>query len=253
MFEGSEVRIAGTSEAPLFCAIDICAVLGLSNSRVAVAALDEDERSKLNLPRQGETHFVTESGLYHLIFKSRKPAAKRFRRWVTEEVLPALRVQGRYEMIREADFVTLPEWLVVQGVDVSVHKDRARKLLTRAWESAKLLGYRGQKLNDESGLVLFPAEVLRLAEDRNLPEIFSKIEESKHVLIESVLNQMEAGREYTTEEMAILANFTGSEKKRQQDVGQLMRKLVGMEWHGAVVERVVKKRRVLFVLRDAEA
>ena len=94
MFEGHEVRMAGTPSNPLFIAKDVCDVLGLKNPSVVVAALDEDERAKLNLGRQGETNCVTESGLYHLVFKSRKAAAKRFRRWVTEEVLPELRKSG---------------------------------------------------------------------------------------------------------------------------------------------------------------
>jgi prophage antirepressor-like protein len=96
MFEGHEVRMAGTPSNPLFIAKDVCDVLGLKNPSVVVAALDEDERAKLNLGRQGETNCVTESGLYHLVFKSRKAAAKRFRRWVTEEVLPELRKSGSY-------------------------------------------------------------------------------------------------------------------------------------------------------------
>lgn len=58
--------------------------------------LDDDERTKLELGRQGETNFITESGLYAVILRSDKPNAKSFRRWVTSEVLPSIRKTGNY-------------------------------------------------------------------------------------------------------------------------------------------------------------
>lgn len=79
-----------------FCATDLCSVLELTNSRMVIQALDDDERCKFNLHRQGETWFVTESGLYALILRSRKPEARKFRKWITSEVLPALRKYGVY-------------------------------------------------------------------------------------------------------------------------------------------------------------
>lgn len=83
-----------------FCATDLCSVLELTNSRMAIQALDDDERCKFNLHRQGETWFVTESGLYALILRSRKPEARKFRKWITSEVLPALRKYGVYSTDR---------------------------------------------------------------------------------------------------------------------------------------------------------
>lgn len=68
----------------------------MSNSRIVADRLDEDERRKLNLPRQGETWFVTESGLYAVIVRSDKPNARKFRKWVTSEVLPSIRKTGSY-------------------------------------------------------------------------------------------------------------------------------------------------------------
>lgn len=95
-FDGHNVRVVGTPENPLFVAADVCAVLGLTNPTQAIAALDDDERSMLSIGRQGDTNVITESGLYHLIFKSRKESATRFRRWVTQEVLPEIRKTGSY-------------------------------------------------------------------------------------------------------------------------------------------------------------
>lgn len=102
-FDGHDVRVVGNPENPLFVAADVCAVLGIKNSRDAVASLDPDERASVALTDTSESsrnsitvQAVTESGLYHLIFKSRKESAKRFRRWVTEEVLPSIRKEGFY-------------------------------------------------------------------------------------------------------------------------------------------------------------
>lgn len=81
-----------------FNATHVCEALGMTNVTVSIESLDEDERSKFNLGRQGETWFVNESGLYHLIFKSRKPFAKKFRKWVTSEVLPSIRRTGTYTL-----------------------------------------------------------------------------------------------------------------------------------------------------------
>eukprot|EP00112_Aurelia_sp_Birch-Aquarium-sp1_P007750 Seg18458.1 transcript_id=Seg18458.1/GoldUCD/mRNA.D3Y31 product="putative protein" protein_id=Seg18458.1/GoldUCD/D3Y31 len=103
LFGEKPVRTAGTPESPLFVAKDVCDVLDVKNSRDAISALDEDEiasvaisdtssSSRKSVPMQ----VVTESGLYHLIFKSRKKQAQKFRRWVTEEVLPQIRQQGSY-------------------------------------------------------------------------------------------------------------------------------------------------------------
>ncbi len=84
---------------PWFVARDVCRVLELEKYRDAVARLDEDERGSvlvdtLGGPQQMAT--ISESGLYALIFRSRKPEARRFRKWVTAEVLPALRKKGHY-------------------------------------------------------------------------------------------------------------------------------------------------------------
>ena len=94
--EFGEVRTVLVNDEPMFCLIDICKALELSNSRIVADRLDEDERRKLDLPRQGETWFVTESGLYAVILRSDKPNAKKFRKWVTSEVLPSIRRTGSY-------------------------------------------------------------------------------------------------------------------------------------------------------------
>lgn len=94
--EFGEIRTIIKDNEPMFCLADVCKALELTNSRVVADRLEEDERCKLNLPRQGETWFITESGLYAVILRSDKPNAKQFRKWVTSEVLPSIRKHGIY-------------------------------------------------------------------------------------------------------------------------------------------------------------
>lgn len=82
-------------------AADVCAVLEHVNSRDAISHLDDDEKGVAIIDTLGgaqEMNVVNESGIYNLIFTSRKPQAKAFQRWVTGEVLPPLRKTGRYQL-----------------------------------------------------------------------------------------------------------------------------------------------------------
>ena len=97
--EFGEVRTAVVNDEPMFCLIDICKALEIKNATDVAKRLDEDELTRLNLgSRAGETNFITESGLYAVILRSDKPNAKKFRKWVTSEVLPTIRKTGSYGM-----------------------------------------------------------------------------------------------------------------------------------------------------------
>nr|EGT0058719.1 anti-repressor protein [Serratia marcescens] len=98
----SNIRAVDIGGAPWFVATDVCDALRLSNPTMSLKALDEDERSKLNLGRQGEASIISESGLYTLILRCRDAVTPgtipyRFRKWVTSEVLPAIRQTGQYQ------------------------------------------------------------------------------------------------------------------------------------------------------------
>ena len=107
-FGKQQVRTLLIDELPWFVAADVCASLAIANVSLAVNGradretdgLDEDEKgiATVNTPSGAqEMLVVNESGLYALIFKSRKAEAKRFKKWVTAEVLPAIRKHGVYE------------------------------------------------------------------------------------------------------------------------------------------------------------
>lgn len=89
---------------PMFVAKDVCTALEVKNSRDAIARLDNDERGVVLIDTPGgeqQMQAVNEAGLYVLVLSSRKPEAKAFKRWVTHEVLPALRRDGGYMVARD--------------------------------------------------------------------------------------------------------------------------------------------------------
>lgn len=101
-FKGHSVRAISIEGEPWFVAADVCRALGHSNTTKALYALDEDERSNFKLGRQGAVNIINESGLYTLILRcddaiKKGSNAHAFRKWVTAEVLPSIRREGRYE------------------------------------------------------------------------------------------------------------------------------------------------------------
>ena len=125
-YQESLVRVCEKDGGPWFVAKDVCAVLGIVNHRHAVhgrpdrensTGLDDDERGVASVTTPSgmqEMTIISESGLYALIFKSRKPEAKAFRKWVTSEVLPALRKTGNYSLGEEKGLPEVPRLTVLQ-------------------------------------------------------------------------------------------------------------------------------------------
>ena len=96
---GYQIRGGLIDGEPYFVAKDVCDALGYSNSRQALAKLDDDEKGVRKIDTLGgdqEMAIVNESGLYSLILRSNKPEAKQFKKWVTSEVLPSIRKHGAY-------------------------------------------------------------------------------------------------------------------------------------------------------------
>lgn len=114
-----EIRTAGTSEEPLFCLSDVCSVLGLRQGDVK-QRLDDGVVSTQPiidaLGREQQANFVNEDGLYDVILDSRKPQAKAFRKWVTSEVLPAIRKTGGYIATKQDD---TPEEIMARALTIA--------------------------------------------------------------------------------------------------------------------------------------
>ena len=112
------IRTAGTVENPLFCLVDVCKALGLNAGHVK-ARLDKGVVSTDTLLTAGgrqKLNFVNEDGLYDVILDSRKPEAKAFRKWITAEVLPAIRKSGGY-VVAKAD--ETPEQIMARALKVA--------------------------------------------------------------------------------------------------------------------------------------
>jgi prophage antirepressor-like protein len=96
------VRVMDRNAGVWFVANDVCGALEINNPRDAISKLDEDEKGVVTTDTLGgrqQVSIISESGVYSLIFKSRKPSAVAFRKWVTGQVLPTIRQTGKYEAV----------------------------------------------------------------------------------------------------------------------------------------------------------
>lgn len=131
--ENAPIRVQVINGETWFVAKDVCDRLGLTNSRKALQSLDNDEKgvtTGYTLGGNQTMAIVNESGLYSLVFQSRKPGAKKFRKWVTMEVLPSIRKTGSYSVkpVRKrlpmpkyrseelgAFYSELPKWVTLEN------------------------------------------------------------------------------------------------------------------------------------------
>lgn len=120
-FVSNTLRVVMRDGNPWFVAADVCAALGISRTDDGVSRLDDDEKGAGSIRTPGgdqQMTVINESGLYSLILGSRKPEAKKFKKWVASEVLPAIRKTGRY--IAPTAEPTDP---VERYVDLTTHPD----------------------------------------------------------------------------------------------------------------------------------
>lgn len=131
--EFGEMRaILDENGEPWFVASDVCKSLEIKNTTDALKRLDEDEKSRFNLGLPGgATNVVNEYGLYNLILASRKKEAKQFRRWITHEVLPAIRKHGAYmtDGVIERT-LTDPDYLIMLATNLK--EEKAKRALAEA-------------------------------------------------------------------------------------------------------------------------
>ena len=98
-FEGKEVKIIQLFNEIYFVGKDVCTILELADVSKAISRLDEDEKLIRSLFLSGQNRevlLINESGLYSLVLTSRKPEAKKFKKWITSEVIPSIRKTGGY-------------------------------------------------------------------------------------------------------------------------------------------------------------
>jgi len=132
-----QIRTIVIDGNPWFVAKDVCDILGTTNPTMAMDGLEDFERAKFNLGRQGEANIISESGFYTLVLRSRKPIAKPFRIWVTSEVLPSIRKTGGYVATQSNKVETMLEDM---GCDMKIVYAQINNM-------ENMLGEQTEKLN----------------------------------------------------------------------------------------------------------
>ena len=187
-FEGFQVRITYHNDVPYMVAKDVCEALYITNTSQALADLDNDEKikitticlndsSKAKQKTQKLLH-VSESGVYSLLFRSRKKEAKRFRKWVTKDVLPTIRATGSYSLqkrntqwlqkrqegigIRKTEVEIIQQFVDYATLQGANEKGVRRYYSTFTNEVYKALSVEKGQRNNVSGLKLYQISLLEM-------------------------------------------------------------------------------------------
>jgi prophage antirepressor-like protein len=142
-YNKDKVRTITKDGEPWFVLKDVCGVLELSNARMIADRLDEDDVSLTyitdNMGRQQQTNIINESGLYNVILRSDKPEAKKFKKWITSEVLPSIRKTGSYIKTPKTYIQALEalieterekERLALENTNLQIELDESKKYYT---------------------------------------------------------------------------------------------------------------------------
>lgn len=224
-FEDCEVRFVGTAEKPEWVAADVCKILGLNTSEAVNGhkrnkpdgtvyydgGLDQDEKGMVILHTPGgeqEVLTVTEPGLYRLIFKSRKPVAKRFQRWVFHDVLPSIRQTGNYAV---SDPSATPS-TTPPNSDTLLSLQDQLAVLSYVFDGFINAGV-DRKLVESAKIGAIAAQ---------FPTMTPALESAKHALM---LQTPDSGRRYSPTELGkMLAAQLGREKPiRAADINQALK------------------------------
>lgn len=198
-------NIATLSEEDVwFVAKDVATALDYSETKNMISLLDEDETAKCPVSTSGGTQemiVMSEAGVYHAAFMSRKENAKEFRRWVTGEVLPEIRRTGSYGLpaIQEDGLAKLQRWIVTQ-IDSRLPKALPSQDAAKTNASAKLL----QKENEMLGRLEELVDKGLLKKEDFLPVVMELARRSR------TLEPLAKIRERDTEEIAGILAFANA-------------------------------------------
>lgn len=240
VFEDSrfgQVRVVMRDGEPWFVAADVCAALEHTNPTMALSSLDEDERAKESLGRQGDTNLVSEAGLYALIFRSNKANAKEFSRWVRKEVLPSIRKSGQYSLDPEMPAASALEQLrcmrevletAYVGNQLTLALDKCCKRLTgmSALETADI-----QLIAPQKSQLLTPTEIGKMLVGEGEKPIGPR--QVNQILLQLGLQRSVAGKWEPIGEGTDLSEMLDTGKKHGD--GTPVRQL---KWLTDIVERV---------------
>ena len=181
-----EIRVAGTSDEPLFCLADICRAMGISNVGNVKNRLDEDDvrltDTTDSLGRTQQINFVTESGLYDVIIRSDSEIAKPFRKWITSEVLPSIRKTGKYDIADKKQSLTADRIMAANWLITTLNYNEVSKLAL-AKAIAEPLGLPTPDYVASKGVVKSARELLAQFGAGITSQAFNKLAEAKGYLV----------------------------------------------------------------------
>lgn len=166
-----EIRTVVRDGEPWFVAKDICDILELTDVSQTVQSLDDDEKGTYSIRTLGGNQrmsVVSESGLYTLVFKSRKPEAKAFRKWVTSEVLPTIRKTGQYKAATanmtsnefvSREFAALRSMAITAGLEGNAATVSANNAMVRIHSVSPLKLLQIELKNLDQQLFLTPTQI----------------------------------------------------------------------------------------------
>lgn len=223
-FENQSVRTLGTPESPLFVAIDVAKALGYSQPAKSVNdRLDPEDIIKVEIDTNGgrqTVNCVNESGLYSLIMGSTLPSAKRFKRWITNEVLPTIRKTGSYSLNQQP---------VIVDPAVMIQKALAGEI----------------DANEASATLIGAAVLLQLTDTLK--------KTSPDTKIETLLQASQAFEQILQGKAQLVAPLTPDEEERRRYRSEVNRMNAQQRWHPEewTPEDIERKRRFVERARAA--
>ena len=176
-FGSLELRVVQISGDPWFMAKDVCDVLNHSDTSMATKSLDEDEKLVQTLFVSGQNRPVTlinESGLYSLVLRSNKPEAKVFKKWVTSEVLPAIRKHGGYlTPEKTSELIANPDLIIELAQNLKAEREKRKQAEELAERNEATIRIQGQVILQVQPKVQYYDQVLT-ATDGILTNVIAK-------------------------------------------------------------------------------
>lgn len=219
-----DVRTVLIEDNPWWVLTDVCRVLELGSPHKVAARLDEDERNQIpvidSMGRQQATNIINESGLYSVILRSDKAEAKEFKRWITHEVLPAIRKTGSYSMPEVERELSVETGLQRAGLIIRAAEHRA----VPQSEQLRLLDMAIRDLTGK-GLDLTPHVDTRSLPLMELPEVTGVLKKGKTKKGKGYNVQF-----YTLTEIADMAGTSAAEFNEFAETHDLKNTVLNGEW-----------------------